>query len=38
VVAAGTPSEVMECERSYTGAMLKEMTGSTRRGDGRRVV
>jgi excinuclease ABC subunit A len=38
VVAAGTPIEVMECDQSYTGAMLREMVGSTARGGGRRVV
>jgi excinuclease ABC subunit A len=38
VVAAGTPFEVMGCEQSYTGAMLREMVGSTPRGGGRRVV
>ena len=38
VVAAGTPIEVMECDQSHTGAMLREMVGSTARGGGRRVV
>jgi excinuclease ABC subunit A len=27
VVAAGSPTVVMECEQSYTGAMLREMVG-----------
>jgi excinuclease ABC subunit A len=35
VVAAGTPSVVMDCERSHTGAMLREMAGTGPMGKGR---